>query len=414
MTQKQKNGIIVILGILSAIGPFSIDMYLSGFPSIAKDFHTDISHVALSLTSYFIGISFGQIIYGPLLDRFGRKKPLLIGLIIYSISALACAFSPTIYALIGARLLLALGGCVGMVAGRAIIRDIFKPEETANAFSTLLLVMAVSPIIAPTLGGFITSYAGWRFIFFLLSGFSLVMVITISLWLPETSMSNKNISLKIKNIVKDYIVIFKEPTFLTYALAGGIASAAMFSYISGASFVYMNLFGFSASNFGLLFGMNAFGLVSGGQLNRFLLKKLDSKKIVLIMGLLLTITGILLIIVNIFKPLSVYGTIGLIFLFLLFLGFMNPNTAALALNTFTSKNAGTASALLGSIQMVTSAIMSILVSRLHNNTAFPMVSIMAGCAAISFLIFAIKGLTDRKNPKITPEQTIENDVLDME
>ncbi len=165
MQKKHKFLWILILGLLSAIGPFSIDMYLPGFPAIAKSLNTTVSHVSLSLSSFFIGICFGQFLYGPLLDRFGRKKPLYFGLSLYIIAAIGCALASSVNALIWLRLLQALGGCVGMVASRAMVRDLFPVEENAKVFSLLMLVVGVSPLIAPTLGGYITAEFGWDYVF---------------------------------------------------------------------------------------------------------------------------------------------------------------------------------------------------------------------------------------------------------
>ena len=167
MAQLNKNNFftIVLLGLLSAIGPFSIDMYLPGFPAIAADLHTTVAHVTLSLSSFFIGISFGQFLYGPLLDRFGRKKPLYFGLTAYLLASAGCALATSANALILLRLLQALGACVGIVASRAMVRDLFPVKDNAKIFSLLMLVVGVSPIIAPTLGGYIAATIGWQYIF---------------------------------------------------------------------------------------------------------------------------------------------------------------------------------------------------------------------------------------------------------
>src|SRR5512138_1422828 len=166
--RKKNFYLILILGMLTAIGPFSIDMYLPAFPDIAKNLDTTVAQVTLSLSSFFIGISAGQLLYGPLLERFGRKKPLYVGLCIYLLASIGCAFAASVNALIGLRLLQALGGCVGMVAARAMVRDLFEVKENAKIFSTLMLVVAVSPIIAPTLGGYVTAVLGWRYVFVML------------------------------------------------------------------------------------------------------------------------------------------------------------------------------------------------------------------------------------------------------
>src|SRR6185369_12253325 len=166
---KDNVFLIVVLGLLSAIGPFSIDMYLPGFPAIAENLHTTVAHVSLSLSSFFIGISAGQFLYGPLLDRFGRKRPLYLGLIAYLLATVGCALATSVNALIVLRLLQALGGCVGMVASRAMVRDMFDVKDNAKVFSLLMLVIGVSPLVAPTLGGYLTAAFGWQSVFVVLS-----------------------------------------------------------------------------------------------------------------------------------------------------------------------------------------------------------------------------------------------------
>src|SRR6188508_3309244 len=186
-TKRKKNFyLILILGMLTAIGPFSIDMYLPAFPDIAENLHTTVGHVTLSLSSFFIGISAGQLLYGPLLERFGRKKPLYTGLCIYLLTSIGCALAQSVNALILLRLLQALGGCVGMVAARAMVRDLFEVKENAKVFSMLMLVVAVSPIIAPTLGGYITSALGWRYVFLMLIIVDIIVIISAWFLLPES------------------------------------------------------------------------------------------------------------------------------------------------------------------------------------------------------------------------------------
>ncbi len=385
LDSRQKNKIIIILGSLSAIGPFSIDMYLPGFPAVARDLGTDIEHVALSLSSYFVGISAGQLLYGPLLDRFGRKKPLLFGLALYAAAAIACAFAPSINALIALRLLQALGACAGMVAGRAVVRDLFHVNETAKIFSTLMLVMGIAPIIAPSIGGIVTSTLGWRYIFLLLTLFATAMLVTVARFFPESKSPDASVSLRIDAVFHEYRIILRTPSFVTYAVAGGLVSAGMFAYISGASFVFMNVFGFTAMQFGQFFAVNAFGLVAGSQLNTLWLRKRKSAQIVPIVGGALFAVTIALSASNYLTGGSLTGTIVSLFFYLPLLGFMNPNTAALSLAPFT-KNAGSASALLGAVQMLAGAGASALVSALHNGTVFPMIGVMTGCAGIGYLI----------------------------
>lgn len=371
-----------MLGFLTAIGPFSIDAYLPGFPDIAKDLHTDIEHVTLSLTSYFIGISFGQLFYGPVLDRFGRKKPLIAGLFIYIASAIGCAFSPSIYSLIAFRFLLAIGGCVGMVASRAIVRDIFSPHETAKVFSMMMLVMGVAPIIAPVLGGFIVASAGWRFIFALLLLVSISITFVIFRFLPESREPDPSVSFHPLSIASGYFSLFKNRTFFTYAVASGAASAALFSYISDSSFVFIELFGIPETWFGWIYALNAMALISASQINRFWLSRNTSRQITSV-TLIIQFAASILLVLAVMLRVNYFIILALIFIYLFWLGFLNPNTTALALEPF-KMNAGTASAMLGSLQMLFGASASALVSLFHNGTPLPMSVFMMIFSAVGF------------------------------
>src|SRR5205809_6811335 len=198
MTSEQRSNnfyLILILGLLTAIGPFSIDMYLPAFPDIAKGLHTTVAKVTLSLSSFFIGISFGQLLYGPLLERFGRKKPLYAGLCIYLVASVGCALAASVNALIVLRLLQALGGCVGLVASRAMVRDLFDVKENAKIFSMLMLVVAVSPIIAPTLGGYVTAMLGWRYVFAMLIIVDIIIIGGAYFSLPDSKKPDPDFSL---------------------------------------------------------------------------------------------------------------------------------------------------------------------------------------------------------------------------
>jgi MFS transporter, DHA1 family, multidrug resistance protein len=380
MSKKQQNIIILILGALAALGPFAIDMYLPGFPAIAKDLRTDISHVALSLTSYFVGISVGQLIYGPLVDRFGRKKPLLIGLSIFIVASIGCALAPSVEWLIGLRLLLALGGCVGMVASRAVVRDVFPVSEIPKVYSMLMLVMGVAPIIAPTIGGFVTASFGWRYIFVVLSAIGLAVLLIVGFLLPESKGADKTLSLKPKRVLGDFLSVLKNPVFLTYAFAASTAQAGLFAYITGSPYVFMELFGLSETHYGWVFGLNACGFIAGSQANNLAMKRHTSAQITLTSGIFQFGAAILLLTGNYFGFIGTEGSLILIFCYLFSLGFISPNAAALALGPF-ARNAGSASAIMGSTQMAIGAIASALISTFHNETAIPMMSVMA-CATI--------------------------------
>src|SRR5690606_18887445 len=240
--KNKKFLIILMLGLLSAIGPFSIDMYLPGFKAIALDLQTNIEHIQLSLTSFFIGIAGGQMIYGPLLDRFGRKFPLLIGLLIYIGASIGCVFIQSADGLIFLRFIQALGSCAGMVASRALVRDYFPPSETAKVFSMLMLVIGVSPIIAPTAGGYIVHYWGWHGVFVVLGVLAAGILAGVWIFLKDKRGPNTEISLMPGSIVRNFAAVFRVPQFRFNAFAGGLAASGLYAYISGSAFVMMGLY----------------------------------------------------------------------------------------------------------------------------------------------------------------------------
>lgn len=393
---------------LSAIGPFSIDMYLPGFPAIAKDLNTTVAHVSLSLSSFFIGISAGQLLYGPLLDRYGRKKPLYAGLTAYLLTSIACIFITSADSLIMLRLLQALGGCAGMVASRALVRDLFPVEESAKVFSLLMLVVGVSPIIAPTLGGYITASIGWKYIFVALGIMAAFVLIAVYVGLPEGRKPDTTLSLKPKAIIANFLSVLKEPQFYTYALTGSIASAGLYAYIAGSPYVFMEIFKVTEKQYGWIFALIAIGLITSSQINSFLLRTYKSEQIIKVALLCQGITGIALFAGSALGLLEVFSTIFFIFIFLCCQGFTFPNTSALSLAPF-SKNAGSASALLGCIQMAIGAGTSALVSFLSNHTAMPMTGVMACCAVVSFtiVIAGSKMIVKRASIEQAEEETAE-------
>lgn len=387
MTVKQKYSLLFILAGLSALAPFSIDMYLPAFPAIATGLGTDISQVAFSLTSYFIGISVGQLFYGPITDKYGRRKPLLFGLGVFFLASVGCALSPTIDWLIYMRVIMALGGCVGMVVSRAVVRDVFPVSETAKIFSTLMLIVGVAPILAPTFGSWILTVSTWRTIFYVLAGFGLILIISVYFFLPESGKINRTLPLKAKTILKDYKTVFTENSFLYFALASSIGMGGMFAYISGSSFVFMNYFGLDESTFGYVFSANAIGFISGSQLNRLLLNKYSSLQIITFASIILVSVSLLMLTTYSMGIITLPVLIGLLVTFLFSLGLLVPNTTAMALAPF-EKNAGSASAMIGFIQMIFGASMSGIVSFMHNDTILPMILGMAfsGCGAFIVIL----------------------------
>lgn len=373
---------------LTAIGPFSIDMYLPAFPDIAAGLHTNVSQVTLSLSSFFIGISAGQLLYGPLLERYGRKTPLYTGLIVYLLASVGCALSSSVNALILFRLLQALGGCAGMVTARAMVRDLFEVKDNAKVFSSLMLVVAVSPIVAPTLGGYVTALLGWRFVFIMLIIVALIIIAGIYYLLPESKKPDPNFSLKPAPIIANYTAVIKHPQFYTYALTAAIAAAGLYAYIGGSPHVFMEIYKVNERQYGWIFALIAMGLIGASQVNSVLLKTYSSEQIIKAALSCQSIIGLVLVIITALGWADLFVTIFMIFIFLCCQGFIFPNASALSLAAF-GHNAGSASALMGAIQMAIGAGTAFIVSILHNNTALPMTFVMASCAIGALCVFLL-------------------------
>lgn len=398
MAKINRTFLILILGLLSAIGPFSIDMYLPGFPSIAKNLHTTVDYVAYSLSAFFIGICVGQLLCGPLLDRFGRKKPLIWGLVIYIVASVSCSLATSVEMLITFRFLQALGGCVGMVAPNAIVRDVFPVSENARVFSLLILILGVSPILAPTAGSFIIASYGWRVVFIILAVVTTMILVAVILWLPESKKADPTFSLKPRPILTNFTNVLKQPGFYTYAFAGATASAGLFAYLAGSPFVFMQLHSVSEKQYGFIFSLIAIGLIGCSQLNNLLLKKFSSADILRMVLIVQSCVGITLVIGTAFFSIGLVPTVALMFLFLSCQGFTFPNSAALAMAPF-STGAGSASALMGALQMGFGAVASALVGLFFNATAIPMAIIMAACTLMGLIVLLIGRSSIHRNAR---------------
>ncbi|WP_373058657.1 multidrug effflux MFS transporter [Zunongwangia sp. H14] len=382
--KKREAIILFVLGTLIALGPFSIDAYLPGFQKIAEDFNISIAQVGLTLTSYFIGISLGQLAYGPIMDKFGRKKPLLTGLLIYFLAALCCYYSPNLTWLIGSRFFLAVGASAGMVAAKAVVRDIFPVNEVAGAISILMLIMGGAPIVAPTVGSFIIEGLGWKSIFLFLASFSLLMLFSVSRFLPESVVPDNNVQLRPGIVLKKYLGILTHEKFWSFSMAGSFTIGAMFAYISDAPRLFMENFDLSQKQFGILFGVNAAGLILGSQVNRLFLKRFTTFQITFFNSIILVILAFVFLI-NGIAGANFYLTVALLFSILFLLGFQNPNTTALSLEPFATK-AGRASALIGSLKMVLGAMASFVVSLFHTAGLVPLGVILLCCLGSSSLL----------------------------
>ncbi len=294
-----------------------------------------------------------------------------------------------------------MGCCVGMVGSSTVIRDLFTGREVARALSMMMTIFGVAPIIAPSVGGIVVATLGWRAIFAVLATIALFMLIAVKSALPETRGPDASVSLKPKNVAVGYFQVLREPRFVVFVLASAIAAGGLFAYISGSPFVFINLLGFSPAQFGWIFGANGVAIVLGNQVNRALLKRYESVPILITATTSQAIVGMLLLTGTVAGALPKIIFLGLIFLFMFCSGFIGSNAGATAIMPF-SRNIGTASALLGSILMISGALSSALVSYLDNGTAVPMVLVMGLCAAAGLTFSIAGGLLLRKQRLTLP------------
>jgi len=385
MTKKRKFLTILILGLLTAVVPFSIDMYLPGFPEIADSLNTSVSNVALSLSSFFIGIAIGQLAYGPILDRFGRKAPLYAGLIFYCIASIGCSFAESIDVLIVLRFFQAIGACAASVAATAMVRDLFPARENARIFSFLMLVLSASPMLAPTIGGYISAWFGWQAIFIVLTVLIAVIMLGVFFFLPESRAADKEHSLNFFSVLKGYQAVVKEGYFMVYSISGAISFGCLFTYIASSPGIFMGNYHLSQQQYGFLFAFIAFGLIGASQLNNLLMKRYSSEQIVTRVFVFQNIFGVVLITAALLNIDDFWSVTAMLFCFLAPIGFVMPNASALAMKPFT-QNAGSAAALLGFIQMGLGSVATILIGTLDIKTMLPMTFGLMGCSLLALLV----------------------------
>ena len=395
ITKTKYIKLILILGSLTALGPFSIDMYLPGFAGIAKDLNTSVANVSMTLSSYFIGISAGQLLYGPLLDRFGRKKPLFIGLLVYILASLGCVFVRDIDVFIGLRFIQAVGSCAAAVASVSMVRDLFPVKDIPKVFSLLMLVVGLSPMLAPTVGGYITADYGWHTVFFILMCMGILILLAAQIGLPNTFKPDTSLSLKPKPIITNFISIVKEPQFYTYAFTGAIAFSGLFTYVAASPILFMDIFKVDAKTYGWIFAFMSLSFIGSSQVNSLLLRKFRSEQMIYGALIMQSIISISFLILAMNGLLGLYETIAMLFLFLACLGISNPNTAGLTLAPF-SRNVGSASALMGAIQLGLGALASFAVGVFVKNSITPMVVIMTVTTITAFIILNIGKRTIKK------------------
>jgi DHA1 family bicyclomycin/chloramphenicol resistance-like MFS transporter len=372
-----------VLGTLTAFGPLSIDMYLPSLPTIQRALSTSPAAVQLTLASFMVGMGFGQLVYGPLSDRLGRRGPLLWGVLLYTLSSLACAFAPSVNVLIGCRFVQAAGGAAGPVIARAVVRDLYSGREIARVLSLMMLVMGAAPILAPLLGGVVLEWAGWRAIFFVLTGIGVAAFGLVLLAIPSAAPSGE-----LRPLHQDIAALFRDRRFVAGVLAGGFAQASLFTYISSAPFVFMTVHHVSPRVFAGLFGLNAAAFISASQLNRVLLRRFEVHRIEFSAAVALCVATAMLTVVAWNAPLGVPPLAAALFCCTASLGMILPNAVALALEEH-AQRAGVASSVFGGFQFSAGALGAAVAGALSNGTALPMAWVMAACALLTMVASAV-------------------------
>ncbi|EOB2211332.1 multidrug effflux MFS transporter [Campylobacter upsaliensis] len=384
-----KFRLIFILALMSSIAPLSTDMYLPALSQVKQSFETSEFLTQLSLASFFIAFALGQLIYGPLSDVFGRKIPALVGIFLFMLSSLFCVIIDNIYVFIILRFFEALGGCAGVVIARAIVNDLFELKEAASIFALMMVFSALAPMLSPSFGGFLIEYFSWHSIFATLFGLGILLFLLIFFALKESAPHLKRQKFSHKETLKSYRFVLKDKPFILYVSCASLVLAAMFAYITGSSFVFINFFGLSERDFGLLFGINALGFVIFANINAKMVQKIPSEKILFYALIIMLISTLILFVNSLIKPnfwlfeLSIFTSIAL-------LGFIAPNTTTLAMARF-KDHSGTASAVLGTSQFALAGVISFIVSAVGANTPVILALIMLICVVLANgLYFAMK------------------------
>ncbi len=364
--------------------PLSTDLYLPGLPTIARDLNVSPGAAQYTLAVFMIGAALGQIAYGPITDKYGRKKPLLVGLWIYTIGATICALAPTISVLIGGRFLQAFGASAGAVIAIAVARDLWSGKVLADRLSLLVLVLGVAPILAPSLGGFIFTAWDWHGLFWFLVAYGVLVTVAVTL-LPETSASHERTQARLRDATTTYAMLLRNTPFLLYVLTGACMVGTLLAYITGSAFIYIETLGVTPGLFAVLFGVNAIGFVGASQLNRLLLRRLSMVSVIrgAVTAAVLIGMGLLVVVAS-----GHASTLTLTVLFIAqaaTVGAPLPNVTALAFGSVRERM-GSAAALQGTAQSVVAGVAGWLVGMLGNGAALPVMGIIAGFAALAAVL----------------------------
>lgn len=371
----------LLLGLFTASGAIGVDLYLPAFPEIQRALATDAGPVQSSLVSYFVALAVGQLFYGPLSDRYGRRGPLAIGFTIFLVASIGAALSSSIGALIGWRFVQGLGSCAGMVIARSIARDLGSGARAARLFALMVLVLGVSPVLAPSLGAGLIAFSSWPITFWFMAGFAAVTLIVIALLLKET-LAPANRAADLNAAFGMYRRLLVDRTYLGAVLTGAFAQAGFFAYLAGSPQILISLHGVSPAGYSLLFGLNAVALIGSAQLTAPLLRRFAPDHIVGALAFAYLVLALTLQAATLSRLDGLGVTVMLLFLIMACLGAIGPVTTMQAVDNHPDA-AGAASALMGSIQFGAGALASMMLSLITDDSARPLAAIIGGCAVLA-------------------------------
>ena len=366
-----------MLGGLSAFGPLTTDMYLPALPLITRQWHTSASMVQLTLTACLGGLGVGQLVAGPLSDVLGRRRPLMAGLWVYFVASLACAVAPSIGVLVGLRLLQGLSGAAGLVVAQAVVRDLYSGRELARYLSLLMVVIGIGPIVAPLVGAVILHFTSWRGVFFVLAGIGLLFLGGAAKAVPETLPPERRAAGSFRVTARTMQAILADRRFAAYAMVTGFTIASLFSYISGSSFLFQDIYGVSPQVFSLLFAVNGVGLLISSQLNARLVLAVGPRTLLVIGTVSISVAGVAFLVAIAIGGVGIAGVEAPLLLLVSSLGLIIPNATALALADY-AHAAGTAAALIGFVQFAVGAAVAPLAGIGGTHDAVPMAVLVSG------------------------------------
>jgi DHA1 family bicyclomycin/chloramphenicol resistance-like MFS transporter len=385
-SRAERLRFFLILGVLSSIGPLSVDMYLPALPKLTHDLSASTSLVQLTLTTCLVGLAVGQILAGPISDMYGRRRPMLAGVIVYVVASLMCAVAPSVQMLTALRLVQGVAGAACIVISRAVVRDMYDGPAAARFFALLMLVNGVAPVAAPVIGALVLRFTSWRGVFVVLTIVGVLMAVSM-LGLRETLPPPQRQAGELGSSVRTFAGLCADRVFVGYTLAGGLAFAAMFAYISGSPFVLESIYGLSPQAYSLIFAVNSLGIVVLGQVSGWLSGRFPMRML-LAAGLSVSLFGGVLLLLAVCTGMGLPAVLPALFLIVSAIGLTMPNSVALALSGRPVNVAGTASALFGLVQYVIGAGAAPLVGLAGSHTAVPMAVVIAGSAAAGILVFA--------------------------